>query len=177
MKHPFFFIVPAAALALAACSDHSDDEKYSSIPPRFADLTLHNLSDGTTEYAYAGEKFVLTAVQSKLGKLLNRTTYEWTSTSPFSETIHAYKKALLAGYDNERQNPTDTVIIKQPGTYKVTLKARYNNSGNVVAWTNKYGYGVMEEDLENGTRVKYNLPAWSHYLVEVEKTIKVVKKQ
>lgn len=166
MKLPHFFCISLAAVALAACSSHADDEEYRSEPPKFADITVRSLADGGSTVR-VGEQFVATAVQSKTGRLLNGSDYVWTIT-PADSVTHRFKKYAI--YDNEPQNPTDTILVKAPGQYEINFTGTYRASGNTTFWTGNYN-----EKLDNGTRVSYSLNGLLSFDVVVRKTITVVE--
>lgn len=151
-------LLSALTLALAGCSEHADDAKYASLPPQFEDMTFATLTGNTT--LQAGDKIVATAVQSKKGRLLNGTTYTW-STSPIDGITHGFKRFVI--YDNESNNPTDTLTFATPGTYTVKLEARYKSSGN-----NQNVDGTTEFE---GGRVTYKTGGLLSYTVTVEKTV------
>lgn len=145
--------------ALASCSEHWDDEKYRSLPPEFSDMQFQML-DGSSELT-SGSPMVATAVQQSTGRLLYKATYSWTC-SP-DATSQAYKEGVI--YDQENYNPTDTLTLPSPGTYKLTFKGRYYTSGN---YENR-NYSV---EIPDGTAT-YTTPTFMYYEVEVTKNVTV----
>lgn len=148
------------AIFITSCSEHYDDPKYRSMPPSFSDMTFTNLNGEST--MRTGERIVATAVQSSIGRLLNRTTYTW-STSPTEGISHAFVKSVV--YDQETQNPTDTLVFTIPGTYTVTLTAKYNSSGNNQSIDNTV-------EFTDGS-VTYVTNGLLSYSVTVKKTVKI----
>ena len=150
-------------LFTVSCDDNADDPKYRSLPPRFEDMTFKMLEDGSTTVK-AGEKCVATCVQSKPGRLLNLTTYNWKATNR-EDISHRFKKELKAGYDNEPQNPTDTIIFENPGVYHLTFTARYTTSGNTQV--------ISEiQSIDHG-KITYKTPSFQFYDVTIEKKVTV----
>ena len=147
-----------------SCDDNADDPKYRSLPPEFEDMTFKMLKDNSTVIT-AGEKVVATCVQSKPGRLLNLTRYNWT-TNPNPEGLtHKFKAELKAGYDNEPQHPTDTIVFPNPGIYNLTFNARYFTSGN---------YEIVSKivSIDHG-KITYKTPSFQFYDVVIEKKIVV----
>ena len=159
-KKILMFLCCALALGIFATSCEEDD--YTSQPPTFSDMTFTMVEDGSTDLR-AGERVLATCVQSKKGHLLNLTKYNWSADT--EKVTHSYKKELKAGYDNESQNPTDTLVFENPGTYKVTFSARYTTSGdyNVVSRVDKIDQG----------KITYKTPSFQFYDVIIEKRVTV----
>lgn len=153
----------ALTLTLGSCSDKSDE--YLSRPPEFSDLTVTNLN-GSDEIR-VGDRVVLTAVQGRYGKWLNRTTYSWDSDPALAG--HSYKPGAI--YDQEAQNPTDTVTLAYSGAQKFTFTGKYKISAGV-----DYSYNYTAEPTP-GCRVKYSAVGIFDYIVTVEKTIKVLPRK
>ena len=68
-------------------------------------------------------------VGERQARLVDRTTYSWTL-SQGGETVdveHRYTPTVV--YSLTPQNPTDTLVIENPGNYVLTLEADYNISG------------------------------------------------
>lgn len=151
------------ALALATLSGCSEDE-YISRSPRFSDVTFENIDGSST--IYAGDRIVATAVQGTKGKYLNGTTYAW-SVSPSDDVQQKYKTGCI--YDNESENPTDTIVFPSSGTYTITLKATYKTSaeGESVSATSTFESGSGTATYSGGLTIQH---------VTLEKKVKVVKK-
>ena len=149
----------ALILFVAGCSDNADDPKYRSLPPEISDLTLAPL-DGSTELR-ANTPIVATVQQSKLGTLINKTTYSW-KTSPI-DIDHKYVKGVI--YEQEPQNPTDTITFANKGTYTLTFTGRYHTSGGYE----QRNYSV---EIPDG-KVTYSTPSLMYYDVKVEKTVRI----
>ena len=115
----------ALTLFTTSCEENSDDPKYRSLPPVFADMEFKNVG-GENEIIKAGDKILATCVQQQYGRLLNLTSYKWrVDTIQTNKTVnaqHNYKKEVV--YDTDAAHPTDTIIFKYPGTYYVTFDAK-----------------------------------------------------
>lgn len=163
MKRTFFSlmaIVSLAMLSLSSCSDKADE--YLSQPPEFTDMGFTSLATGDT-VIHVGDPVVATALQSRKGKWLNRSDYTWRC-EPV-EVAHQYKKGAI--YDNEPQNPTDTVTFTAKGVYKMVFSGKYRLSAGADYSKN---YTIP---IPNG-KVTYRAPGLFYYEVEVEKTITVL---
>jgi len=159
-------MVGTALFLTASCSEDWDDPKYQSRSPMFSALMLENLDETADGTFRTGAPIVATAVQSRTGSLLYKADYTWTSSA--QDATHKFRNSVV--YDYENGNPTDTVTFATPGTYTLTLKARYHVSGNAE---------VLSGSLENpdGSRVSYSTPSWMYYDVTVERRNVVVKPQ
>lgn len=161
----------ALVLTLAACSDETNDEKYRSEPPTFSDLTFKTVDTGS-ESVRAGEKFVVTAEQKKLGRLLNTTSYKWAVTpNGDGQVSQKYTQSVI--YDQETQNPTDTLVITEPGDYEITFTARYNASGNTTVWSGKYGYSFTESFADGNGSATYTTGGLFYFGVTATKRFTV----
>lgn len=121
-------VLVAITMFAASCSDDNSD--YKSVCPRFSDITLETKAGSTT--LCVGDTIIATAVQSSLGRLLNGTTYTWSSsgstdTDSVSYVSHKYTSSVL--YDNDKSNPTDTIIVSKAGSYTLNLACVYKISG------------------------------------------------
>lgn len=163
------FAALACGAALCACSEDTDNPKYASEPPVFSGFEVKPLDENATEVK-AGERFVVTLKQSRAGKLLYLGQYGWEATSNAGDASHRYTQSVI--YDHKPQEPTDTMIVTQPGTYKVTFSGKYKTSGQVVNWQEKYGTGYTT-DLADGGKVTYTLPSWQYFTVKAEYTFMV----
>lgn len=171
MKKTFQWIgMSVLCLGMAGCSEDSNNEKYRSEPPMFEDFTLKSLDTGASE-VHAGEKFVITGEQKKLGRLLNTTTYAWTA-APSDGVSQKYQRSAI--YDQETQNPTDTLIITQPGEYTVTFQARYNASGNTSVWSGSRGYSFTESFADGNGKATYVTGGLFYFSVTAEKKIEIL---
>lgn len=142
-----------------SCSEDSDNPKYTSLPPQFSHVETNNLDGDST--LRVGERIIFTAVQSKKGKLLYKATYNWGNKK--GDATHSFTENVI--YDNNPANPTDTVVFAHPGTYTITLNAKYHISGN-------YDNINSTEMWEDG-RVTYSTPSWQYYMVDIEKKVVV----
>ncbi len=168
MKHPFILSALAlSALAFTACSEHTNDAEYSSEAPRIADLTIQSLNPSHTD-VHVGDRFVVTAVQQKKGRLLNRTTYKWTNSASFEQKYTNY-----TAYDNGNFNPTDTLVATSAGSFKVSFRGDYKTSGsNINTWLKTYGATYTEKLPGNGSAT-YNA-SMSLFVVTAEKTFEIL---
>lgn len=168
--HPLrLFAALACCAAFGACSEDTDNPKYASEPPVFTGFEVKPLDETATEVK-AGERFVVTLKQSRKGKLLYAGQYAWEATSNAGDASHRYKQSVI--YDQEPQEPTDTMMVSKAGTYKVTFSGKYKTSGQVVNWQKKYGTGYTT-DFADGGKVTYTLPSWQYYTVKAEYTFTV----
>ncbi len=114
------FALMTTLVVLTSCEEEED---YTSSPPLFSDVTFND------SIVYAGDTLIATAIQSRQARLVDRTTYSWTL-SQGGETVdveHHYTPIVV--YTQSPQNPTDTLVIENPGNYVLTLEASYNISG------------------------------------------------
>lgn len=156
-----------AAVAFAACSEHTNDAEYGSEAPRFSDLTIESLNPAHSE-VHVGDRFVVTAVQQKKGRLLNRTNYQWANSASFEQKYTNY-----TAYDDGNFNPTDTLVATTAGAVTVTFNADYKTSGsNINAWLKKYG-AIQTENLPGNGTITYNA-SMSIFKVKAEKTFNVL---
>lgn len=122
---PFLLLFSILCACLAACGD---DDKYDSVPPAFSSLTFQNLTRGDSTLR-VGDTLVATAVQERHGRLLNRTSYTWTTSD--ADARHKFQGNVV--YDHAPGDPTDTIVFSRPGACRLTFTALYNASGQVVA--------------------------------------------
>lgn len=146
-------------MGIASCTEDHDNPKYTSRPPSFSHVEVKSL-DGDSVLR-AGKKLVVTAIQSTKGKLIYKAEYKWGNKK--GEARHQYTKEVI--YDLDPVNPSDTVVFTTPGTYTMTLNAKYHISGN---YENINGKEVWEDGSVN-----YSTPSWMYYLVDIEKKIRV----
>lgn len=152
----------AALMALTACSEDDNNPKYISLPPEFTGVEVAPLSADSDRTIRAGEPFTVTAVQGKKGRLLYGATYAWSAT-PSDGVSHRYREKVI--YDQENEDPSDTLIIDRPGTYDIRLNAKYNISGN---WIITSGSNEWE-----GGSATYSTPSTLLYAVELKHKIRV----
>lgn len=155
---------------LASCSEDGDNEKYRSEPPMLSDITVTPLS-GSNGQIRVGERFVATAVQSKLGRLLNTTTYTWTGNS--DNVSHKYESSAI--YDNDPHNPTDTLVATQAGTFTLTFTGKYNASGNTQIWAQQKGSSFSESFESGDGKVTYFTGGIFYFTVTATKSVTVVE--
>lgn len=129
-----------AVAVLCGCSEHTNDSKYRSDCPRFSAMQL------SSEEVKAGVPVTITCVESRAGKLLDYTTYDWQVTP--AEGVNLEKSAPEGGvYDGK--NPTCTVTFPAPGNYTVTFLGLYRGSGQV-------SYFEENEQTEDGVTARYS---------------------
>lgn len=163
MRQFFLSLTALTALtfAITGCSEHADDAEYRSHPPRFSNISLTPLGGETT--LKVGTPIVAAAEQSSIGRLLSRATYAW-SCSPSDGVDHKPSRESVI-YDKETANPTDTITFTSPGTYTLTLSARYTVSGS------NYENVNLTERFDGG-EATYSSSAVS-YIISVKKTFRV----
>lgn len=153
-------------LGLASCSQNSDDEDYQSVPPRFENVEVSNADNPGGELK-AGENIKITAIQKEAGRLLIGSTYTW-SVSPQLDVEYEPVKNVNYGVDSS--NPTNIFKFANPGTYRITLKAKYTTSGSK---------GMTEGWSENHPDQKFNISyevygaAFFYYLVTIDKYVTI----
>jgi len=163
---PLLFLI-SLPLVFTACTD--DEEKYASEPPLFSNITAKVKGTGSEEL-HVGDSIVITAVQSKAGRLLYQAKYNWSSTP---DGLTHLKPSQTVVYDNEPQDPSETVIATAAGSYTLTFSAKYDNSGNTTYWGNKYGYSFTQSFETGGGSATYNTGGAFYFTVTATKTIKV----
>lgn len=167
-------LVPWTAMS---CSDESNDEKYRSEPPRFSDISIRPLESGAGPIADngsgnlpVGQRLLVTAHQSAIGRLLYKATYEWT-TSPSEDVSHRYSQKVV--YDDMPVDPTDTIIVSAPGTYRINLAAKYYTSGQVTTWGAQHGTGFTDNFADGNGSATYTLAGILYFTVNASKTFTV----
>lgn len=162
--------------AVMSCSDDSNDEKYRSEPPRFSDISVRPLntteqgSDGDAQELYTGQRLLVTAHQSAIGRLLYKAVYSWTA-SPSDGVSHLYSQNVV--YDNNSVDPTDTIIVNNAGTYSISLTAKYYASGQVTSWGAEHSSGFTESFADGNGSVTYSLSGILYFTVNASKTFTV----
>lgn len=170
MKKLFSLLIISLAIFFTSCSDESNNEKYRSEPPTFSDITVKPLN-GNDSQIHVGEKFLATAKQKKLGRLLNASTYSWTCNS--NDIAHNFQKSVI--YDDDTHNPTDTLIVTKAGSYTLTFTGKYNASGNTQIWAQKYGSDFSETFESGEGSANYVTGGLLYFKVTATKTIQVVE--
>lgn len=168
MNKAYFFLLLMVSFLAISCSEETDNPKYRSEPPMLSDITVTSL-DGNSEI-HAGQRFLATAVQSKLGRLLNTTSYTWTGNS--DNVSHAYEKSVI--YDNDTHNPTDTLVASAAGTYTITFTGKYNASGNTQIWAQQKGSSFSEEFESGDGKVTYFTGGLLYFTVTATKEVVIV---
>lgn len=157
----FSLLVSLSLLAvLTSCSEDSDNPKYQSRIPTFSDVTFEVI-DADHSDIRVGDRVVATAVQSSKGKLLDRTTYTWTSSD--ENIAHKYKQGAV--YDADNVNPTDTFTVSSTGRIRLTMTAKYQVSG-------QYQLYNRTDEIEDGS-VTYKTLSWQWYEVTLTKYFRV----
>lgn len=122
-----FFIANAFALLLVAITGWScSEEDYNSYPPEFSDI-IFTTADGS-ENLTTDTPIEVTLIQSKKGKLLDRTSYKWES----EDGVSIATPSVEVVYDKENTNPSVSLVCTSSGSYKLKFTARYSISGQVV---------------------------------------------
>ena len=133
----------ALLLLLTACSEHTNDEKYRSDCPRFASMQI------SSEVIRVGTPVTFTCVERQAGKLLDRTTYNWTALPAENVNITITQPE---GCIYDGANPSCTFAFPQPGTYTITFQGDYKGSGQV----NYFETTEMLDDGETTARYSAN---------------------
>lgn len=169
MNKTIAFLLAAASTLLISCSEETNSEKYRSEPPMLSDITVKPLN-GNDGQIHAGQRFLATAEQSKLGRLLNATTYTWTSNS--DNISHSYESSVV--YDNDTRNPTDTLVANAEGTYTLTFTGKYKASGNTQVWAQQKGSTFSEDFASGDGKVTYYTGGIFYFTVTATKQVDVV---
>lgn len=158
MKKTFLALMACMACVMfGSCSEDKDD--YESKLPVFSDIVFD------TETITAGDYVTATAVQHKLGKLLDNTTYYWKLDDPTAHSTLQYNNAVI--YPHNSTNPSCKFRAPElPGTYTITFSGQYSVSGQA-------GNSSSMAEIAKGT-VKYEYTPLKAY-VTVTKKFKVVK--
>lgn len=158
MKKTFFALMTCmACIMFGSCSEDKDD--YESKLPVFSDITFD------TETIIAGDYVTATAIQKKLGKLLDNTTYFWKIDDQTANSTLQYNNAVI--YPNNSTNPACKFRAPElPGTYTITFNGQYSVSGQA-------GNSSSMGEIAKGT-VKYEYTPIKAY-VTITKKFKVVK--
>lgn len=161
-----FFLLALAFVGVLATS--CSEDKYSSAPPQFTDMTFTNLDGGTT-YA-VGDRIVVTAVQSSRGSYLYGIKYAWDVTP---ETGVSYESNNSATATLGIDNPVDTLVFNSAGTYTIKFNGTYRASADVEQYNST-------SNIDGGTitYTTYGVSggAYGRYEVAVEKAIKISNK-
>ena len=153
---------------LSGCED--DEEKYRSEPPLVADMVVTSLKDGSSNI-HVGDKFTVTLVQKKKGRLLNASKYSWSSTPSGLSHKNALQSVI---YDQESQNPVDTLTADAVDDYRINFSGKYNASGNTQFWSNKYGVSFTENFGDGNGKATYTTGGILYFTVQAYKNIKVL---
>lgn len=170
MKKLLLHAIGAVALTctLSGCED--DDEKYRSEPPLVADMVVTSLKDGSSNI-HVGDKFTVTLVQKKKGRLLNATKYSWSTTPSQGITHQTALHSVI--YDHESQNPIDTLTAHEAGDYRINFSGKYNASGNTQTWSNKYGMSFTENFADGNGKATYTTGGILYFTVQAYKNITI----
>lgn len=157
-----FHVLPfaVAVLSLSALTSCSNDDEYNSEIPRFSDVEIVSL-DGSQNIS-VGKAFVVTPTESKSGKLLDRTKYQWTSTP---EGI-THKYATTVVYGTKGSSPSDTIVATTPGTYTLSFRGEYQVSGLNLNYDES-------QETPSGAKITYKTLSWQKYEVTITKDIVV----
>ena len=139
-----------------ACSEDENNPKYASLPPEIVGVEVQPLGtpDGQVK---AGEPFVVRAIQQKKGHLLYKAIYEWKAAPTEEGVTHKYTKQVV--YDNQPTDPTDTLVIDNPGQYTIKLNATYYMSGSyqIINKTNEWEGGKATHSTASSWQYKIDL--------------------
>lgn len=165
----------ASVMMLSSCSEDSNNSKYASMPPTFSDMAIQSAATGQAlTQVKAGETFVAVMQQKTIGRLLNKTTYSWSIAPTVTGLVHKPNLSTDVVYDQQTQNPTDTLTIDQPGDYTLTFTASYNASGNTTNWSSQHGATSSEYWSDNLGRVQYDTRGLFGFSVSATRRITVV---
>lgn len=157
-KHLLFSLVLLLLPGFSACSD---DDEFTSRLPEIEDIACVN-QDGSTALRI-GDEVTVTVVQSKKGKLLNKTEYRWTAEP---STVTFSPETQLVAYDNESGNPVTRFTATEAGNIKITFTAEYNISGSASA------QGSYSTTLSGGGNASYTLSTLKGKIIAT-KTVRI----
>lgn len=169
MNKTLTILLAVSSFLLPSCSEETNNKEYRSEPPMLSDISVTPLS-GTDGQIHVGQRFVATAEQSKLGRLLNATTYTWTSNS--DNISHSYESSVI--YDNDTHNPTDTLVANTEGTYTLTFLGKYKASGNTQIWAQQRGSSFSEDFATGNGSVTYYTGGIFYFTVTANKQIEIM---
>lgn len=162
MKNFVVFFALACSLVLTACDDSED---YTSKAPTFNGFTISKLKAATGSVDdgvfRVGDVLLARLNQSKEGNLLNKVTYTW---STDLQATHKYTNVSV--YDANPVSPVDTITVQEKGFYTVTLKAKYNVSGQGASYTQAYNFSDGGSVSLSGGLLQINLEAMQNFWVE-----------
>lgn len=155
-------IFTLSLLLLSSCSN----DEYQSLPPTFSGMQVIN-EDNYGGELKAGDKIRFTGIQEKTGDLLLVTTYTWSVTP---DVDVEFEPVLSVNYGVDNSNPTNIFKFKNPGTYRVTLQAKYSTAGSKGMTGNR-----TEEHSDEKCRISYEVfgAAIFHYLVTIDKYVTI----
>lgn len=170
MSKNFICIMSIAALGIILSSCEDDDDKYRSEPPVFSDMIVKSLTDGSDK-VHVGDRFTVTLQQRKKGLRLNTTQYSW-SASPSDGISHKYTRSVI--YDQENQNPVDTLVATAAGKYRINFTGKYNASGNTQPWSEKHGTSFSVKFDSGEGQATYTTGGILYFTVQAFKDITVM---
>ena len=145
-----------------ACSEDENNPKYASLPPEIVGVEVQPLNnpDGQVK---AGEPFVVRAIQQKKGRLLYKAIYKWQTAPTEDGVAHKYTQQVV--YDNQPADPTDTLVIDNPGMYTIKMNATYYMSGS---------YQIINKINEwQGGQATYSTASSLQYKIDLEHKVQV----
>ena len=123
MNRIFLIIGMVIAGAFAVSCDNDDD--YNVVLPVYQDVIF---TQGGTQVSsraiMADQPVTVTLVQAKKGKGIYRYNYIWSSDA---ELQNFQTGQISSNYDTD---PTNSFTATTPGNYTMTIKVRYDYSGN-----------------------------------------------
>ena len=145
-----------------SCSEDANDPKYLSIPPEIVGVEVQPLENPTGDVK-AGEPFVVRVIQQKKGNLLYKALYKWQAAPTEEGVSHKYTQQVV--YDKQPADPTDTLVIDNPGMYTIKLNATYKISGS---------YQIINKTNEwQGGKATYSTASSLQYKIDLEHKVQV----
>lgn len=153
-----------ALLVAANLSGCSDNDEYVSELPVIEDITVVNQNGNTA--LRAGDEVTVTIIQSKKGRLLNRTEYSWTS-NPATISFTPATQSIV--YDNANSNPSTKFTATDPGSFTLTFRAVYDKSGTTKS------LGSFTSSLKGGGTVNYEHKGQLKAQISASKRIRIAQ--
>ena len=112
-----------ASLLAVSCSN--DDDDYNVVLPVYQDVVfVQNGNQVSSRSIVVGQPVTATLVQAVKGSRIYRYNYTWSSDAELQDFQTGQQSS---NYDTD---PTNSFTPTAPGTYTLTIKVKYDFSGN-----------------------------------------------
>lgn len=125
MINKLFFLCTLMVVSLLAVSCSNDDDDYNVVLPIYQDVVfVQNGNQVSSRNIAVGESVTATLVQAVKGSHIYGYHYIWSSDAE----LHDFQ----TGQQNKNNDtdPTNSFTPTAPGTYTLTIKVKYDFSGN-----------------------------------------------